>query len=70
MNAIGAYTLSNNSGILVYDIDYTEDKVLACFVYFDQFDKKIWCPIVTDDEDRMGFMFNEMFVPFEDVMRV
>lgn len=70
MNAIGAYTLSNNSGILVYEIDYVEDKVLACFVYFDQFDKKIWCDIVSDEDERMGFMFNNLFVPFEEVMRV
>lgn len=69
MKAIGGYTLSNNSGIVVYDIDYTEDKVLAAFVYFKDYDEAIWCDITYED-DRCGFKYNELFIPFDEVMRL
>lgn len=70
MKAIGAYTLSNNSGIEVYSVNTVEDTVLASFIYFTEVSNPVECPMTYDEEGRYGFEFNGLFVPFEEVMRV
>ena len=69
---IGVYTISNTISISVYEIDHTEDRVLAS----GNGEEPHWCPIVyggKEDENafgELGFMFGEMFIAFSHVMRV
>lgn len=70
MKAIGAYTLSNNSGIEVYSVNTVDDIVLASYIYFDNKDDPVECPMMYDEDDRYGFDYKGIFVPFEEVMRI
>ena len=70
MKAIGAYTLSNNSGIEVYSVNTVEDTVLASYIRFTDKEDPVECPITYDEDDRYGFDYKGIFVPFEEVMRV
>ena len=68
---IGVYAISNTISIFVYEVDYTEDRVLAS----GNGEEPHWCPIVEDENDlgagfKLGFMFGEMFISFLDVIRV
>ena len=64
---IGVYTISNNSAIYVYQIEYDiEDKVLAG----DSSDetKAIWRDIIYGDGEAY-FWYGDIKVPFNDVVR-
>lgn len=67
---IASYCLSNTASINVYDLD--DESVFASLNDQDP----LICPIgYEDDPDdpestRVGFYFGEMFVPFNEVMRV
>ena len=66
----GTYPLSNNCGILIYDIDYAEDKVLASYVYMDNEVDRIWCDITFNEVWAEGFYYMGIWIPFDEVMRV
>ena len=67
---IGVYPVTNTGAVLVYAIDYGEDKVLAGIN--DQ--EPEWCGIVEENmeltgEQELGFYLSSLFVPFCEVMR-
>ena len=66
LNPIGSYTLSNTASINIYDIDYTEDKVLAGY----NSQTPQWEDIQTNDDGELGFCWGFWFIPFDLVMRV
>lgn len=68
---IGAYCLGNAASVNVYEIDHCEDRAL---IGYNDDDPK-WVDITYDiPEDRtegtLGFFWGEMFIPFDEVMRV
>lgn len=65
-NVIAAYCLCNTASVNIYDIDYTEDKVLAGIN--DQ--EPEWCQIDYNDEDEDIFRLGELEVPLNQCMRV
>ena len=71
---IGSYTISNTGGLLVYEIDYSEDRVLVG-VFTDHLIEADWVPIIENCIDNshecaIGFCWGEQFIPFSEVIRV
>jgi len=67
---IGVYSLTNTGAVLVHQIDYGEDRVLASINGVNP----IWCSLTEEyveatGELELGFYLGELFVPFCDVMR-
>ena len=65
---IGVCTLCSTGTVLVYQIDYGEDKVLAGV----NGEAPEWCSMAEqslDDELEPGFMLGSFFIPFSQVMR-
>lgn len=67
---IGIYGLCNTRAVLVYQIDYGEDKVLAGF----NDSEPEWCEMKDEyceesGELESGFVLGQLFIPFGDVMR-
>ena len=68
MRPIGVYTVSNNSAIYVYQIEYDiEDRVLVG----DSSDetKAKWRNVIYDDNGEPYFWYGDIKVPFNEVMR-
>ena len=72
---IGAYCLCNTASINVYEINDFEDFVIAgindeeperCLIDYEPVKD---CQNVPE-ELRLGFYFGELFIPFDEVMRV
>lgn len=71
MPVIGVYCLCNTGGLSVHKIDCLEEKVLVSC----NDGPAEWLDIVAEfDQDeneyRNGFKWGEMFIPFDQVMRV
>ena len=67
---IGIYGLCNTGAVLVHQIDYGEEKVLASINGTDP----LWCDIREEywecsGELELGFSLGRLFVPFSEVMR-
>ena len=67
---IGVYPICNTGAVLVYAIDYGEDKVLAGIN--DQ--EPEWCSLAEEyyectEEQELGFHLGSFFVPFCEVQR-
>jgi len=65
---IGVYPVCNTGAILIHQIDYGEDRVLASM----SGEKPEWCGFTeqtVDGELELGFLLGSIFVPFADVMR-
>ena len=67
---IGVYPLTNTGAVLVHQIDYGEDRVLASINGNDP----QWCDLTEQyveetEEEELGFMLGSFFVPFYQVMR-
>ena len=67
---IGVYPLTNTGAVLVYAIDYGEDKVLAGI----NSETPQWCSLEeqyweVSGEAELGFMLGSFFVPFCEVQR-
>lgn len=67
---IGIYGLCNTGAVLVHQIDYGEEKVLASINGTDP----LWCDIKEEywecsGELEQGFSLGQLFVPFSEVMR-
>lgn len=60
---IGTYCLTNAIGVAVYEFDYYTDKVLAGW----NGEQPEWRDVV---ENWKGFMMDNFFIPFDEVMRV
>lgn len=68
---VGVYTFCNTGSVLVYEIDQTEDKVLAGI----NDDDPEWCDIEAiyseeTEQLELGFYLGSFFVPFFLVMRI
>lgn len=69
-DVIGIYGLCNTGSVLVYKIDYGEDRVLAGI----NADPPEWCEIKDQyvegsEELETGFALGKLFIPFSEVMR-
>ena len=67
---IGVYPLCNTGAVLVHQIDYGEDKVLASI----NGQGAEWCSLTeeymeTSGELKFGFHLGQLFIPFCEVMR-
>ena len=67
---IGVYPICNTGAVLVHQIDYGEDKVLASVNGADP----EWCSLEEEymeatEELELGFRLGEWFIPFCEVMR-
>ena len=67
---IGVYPICNTGTILVYAIDYGEDKVLAGI----NGDEPEWCALAEEyyegtGEQELGFHLGSFYVPFCEVQR-
>ena len=67
---IGVCPLTNTGAVLVHQIDYGEDKVLASI----NGKNPQWCGMAeeyveTSGETELGFFLGELFIPFLEVMR-
>ena len=67
---IGVYPLTNTGAVLVHQIDYGEDRVLASINGTDP----QWCDLTEQyvegtGEEELGFALGSFFVPFCEVMR-
>ena len=65
---IGVYPVCNTGAILVHQIDYGEDRVLASI----NGNVPEWCGFTeqtVDGELELGFLLGSFFVPFADVMK-
>ena len=67
---IGVYALTNTGAVLVHQIDYSEDRVLASI----NGKNPEWCVMTeeyveTSGEMELGFFLGELFIPFFEVMR-
>ena len=62
---VGIYPIANTGGIVIYNIDSENDRVLAGL----NAESAEWWPMKTVD-DTPGFMFDELFIPFSEVMRI
>ena len=67
---IGIYGLTNTGSILIHQIDYDGDRVLASL----NGSQPEWCPMTEQyveesGELESGFTWGELFVPFADVLR-
>ena len=67
---IGVYPVTNTGVVLVYEIDYGEDKVLAGF----SGDDPEWCGLTEEyyestGEQELGFHLGSFFVPFCEIQR-
>ncbi len=67
---IGVYTLTNTGAVLVHDIDYGEEKILASM----NGEHPEWCRMTEQyvdelEEETLGFLLGEFFVPLCEVMR-
>lgn len=67
---IGVYPICNTGAVLVYAIDYGEDKVLAGI----NSDPPEWCRMEEQycedsGEGELGFVLGSFFVPFFEVQR-
>lgn len=60
---IGVYTFCNTGSVLVYKIDNVNDSVLAGINDY----QPEWCKI---DSDYEGFHLGEMYIPFNEVVRL
>lgn len=69
-DVIGIYCLFNTGSVLVHQIDYADDRVLASV----NGENPEWCAITEEyyectGETELGFYFGSFFVPFIEVMR-
>ena len=69
-SVIGIYALCNTGAVLVHQIDYAEDKVLASLNGKDP----EWCEIKEEYSEETqdaepGFYLGSIFVPLAEVMR-
>ena len=65
---IGFFPICNAGAVLVYQIDYGEERVLASMPG----EPPEWCKLIeepVDGELELGFSLGSFFVPFADVMR-
>lgn len=67
---IGVYALTNTGAVLLHQIDYSEDRVLASI----NGKNPEWCDMTeeyveTSGEMELGFFLGELFIPFFEVMR-
>ena len=67
---IGVYPLTNTGAVLVHQIDYGEERVLASINGNDP----RWCDLTEQyveetEKEELGFMLGSFFVPFYQVMR-
>ena len=67
---IGVYPITNTGAVLVHQIDYGEDRVLASINGADP----EWCGLTeeymeTTEELELGFRLGGLFIPFCEVMR-
>lgn len=68
--AIGLYPLCNTGGLVIYDIDYVDDRVLVGL----NDGEAEWCSIQEGHRDgsedyETGFYWGKLFVPLSDVMK-
>ncbi len=68
---IGVYPICNTGAILVHQIDYPNDRILASM----NGENPEWCEMKDgyadgSEEYETGFYWGEFFVPFADVMRM
>lgn len=67
---IGVYGLTNTCGLAVYEFDHVEDRVLVGVN--DQ--EPEWYDMTFEENEvgtiLEGFKYGELFVPFDEVMRV
>lgn len=61
LKPIAICTITNNMSVLIFDIDYTEDKVLAGVDYKDA----VWCSL-----DNNTFLFGELEISLDDCIRI
>lgn len=66
MEAVGTYPFCNTGSVIVYDFDFTEDKILAGI----NDEEPKWCPMGEDLVGDLGFWLDEWFIPFDNVMRI
>ena len=69
-SVIGVYTICNTGAVLIYQIDYSEDRVLASI----NGQGAEWCSLTeeymeTSGELELGFHLGQLFIPFCEVMR-
>lgn len=69
-DVIGIYILCNTAAVLVHQIDYGEDKVLASINGIEP----EWCDLTEEyseetQEQELGFYLGSLFVPFSEVMQ-
>lgn len=69
---IATYTISNTMGVLIYEIDYTDDRVLWNGFSGDKATgRKRWGKIYAENETgRQYFKFGSMKIYFDECMRV
>lgn len=71
LNAIiGVFPICNTGAVLIHQIDYGGDRVLASI----NGRGAVWCSLIeeymeTSGELELGFHLGELFVPFCEVMR-
>ena len=67
---IGVYGICNTGSVLVHEIDYGEDRVLASINGI----RPEWCGITEKENDdgewESGFVLGSFFIPFSQVMRM
>lgn len=67
---IGVYALCNTGAVLVHQIDYGEEKILASI----NGENPEWCSMTEEymeitGELELGFRLGDLFIPFCEVMR-
>ena len=65
---IGIFALCNTAAVLIHEIDYGENRVLASINGIEP----EWCEITEQkyvEEEEPGFYLGSLFVPFAEVMR-
>ena len=67
---IGMYGLTNTGAVLVHAIDYGEEKILASI----NGENPEWCRMMEQyvdslEEETLGFLLDELFIPLCEVMR-
>lgn len=70
---IASYCLSNTASINIYDIDYSIETMILVGIN-DSEPEWVEAHMRYEDDDdtegTYGFMFNDMFIPFDECMRV
>lgn len=70
MQVIGSYPFCNTGSVVIHEIDYAEDKVLASINCIDPQWYDIEWYIDEDTEPKPGFNMGDWFINLDEVMRV